>query len=86
MKTWYLTLILLLMMTAVALAAVNINTARVDELSTLPWIGPVKAEAIVKYREKHGSFKKPENLKEVKGIGDATLEKIKQEVTVKKKK
>ena len=61
------------MMTAVELNEVNINSARVDELATSPGIGPVKAEAIVKYREKHGSFKKLEDLKEVKGIGDATF-------------
>jgi competence protein ComEA len=66
------------------LAKVNINTAKVDELATLPGIGPAKAEAIVKYRKDHGKFKKIEDLKEVKGIGDKIIEKIKPEATVKK--
>ena len=84
MKKWYLTVVLLLFMATVALAKVNINTANVDELATLPGIGPAKAEAIVKYRKDHGKFKKVEDLKEVKGIGDKIIEKIKPEATVKK--
>jgi competence protein ComEA len=84
MKKWSLTLILLLFMATVAFAKVNINTAKVDELATLPGIGPAKAEAIVKYRKDHGKFKKIEDLKEVKGIGDKLIEKIKPEATVKK--
>ena len=84
MKKWYLTIVLLLFMATVAFAKVNINTANVDELATLPGIGPAKAEAIVQYRKDNGKFKKIEELKEVKGIGDKIIEKIKPEASVKK--
>ena len=60
---------------------VNINTATVEELQTLPKIGPKIAGAIVEYREKH-PFKNVDELVEVKGIGEKTLEKLKPLVTV----
>ena len=65
-----------------AFAAVNINTAAEAELEKLPGIGPVKAKAIVDERKKNGPFKSVEDFKRVKGIGDATLEKLKSEITV----
>ena len=65
-----------------AFAAVNINTAVEAELETLPGTGPVKAKAIVDERKKNGPFKSVEDIKRVKGIGDATLEKLKSEITV----
>lgn len=48
---------------------VNINTANVEQLETLMYIGPVKAARIVAYRVKHGNFKKLADLKKVRGIG-----------------
>jgi competence protein ComEA len=57
-------------------AQVNINTADADTLSSeLSGIGQSKAEAIVAYREQHGPYKQLEDLTNVKGIGDATIEK-----------
>lgn len=53
---------------------VNINTADLEELDTLPGIGPVKAAAIIAWREEHGLFQYPEQLLEVSGIGEKTLE------------
>ena len=54
---------------------VDINTADAETISAeLNGIGMTKAEAIVKYREKHGPFKSPEDLSLVKGIGDRTVE------------
>ena len=48
---------------------VSINTAGIDELSSLPGIGPVLASRIIEYRENHGKFKCLEEIKKVKGIG-----------------
>jgi len=48
----------------------NINTASAQELESLPGIGPVTAERIVEYREKHGLFVRPEDLMIVEGIGE----------------
>ena len=81
MKKICLSLVLLLFLAASAFAKVNINTADAKELATLPGIGPAKAEAIVKHRKKHGKFKSVDGLKDVKGIGDKLLIKIKPEAT-----
>ncbi len=61
---------------------VDVNTADADALQTLPGIGPALAERIIAYRTEHGPFRRVEDLLEVKGIGEATLEKFRQEVTV----
>ena len=61
---------------------VDVNTADADALQTLPGIGPALAERIIAYRTEHGPFRTVEELLEVKGIGEATLEKLRQEVTV----
>lgn len=61
---------------------ININTADSTVLQELPGVGPVTAEKIIAYRTEHGSFKSPEDIKEVSGIGDATFEKLKDKITV----
>lgn len=53
---------------------ININTAPVDVLDTLPGIGQKRAEDIVAYREANGPFRIPEDLTKVSGIGENTLE------------
>ncbi|HYA19136.1 MAG TPA: ComEA family DNA-binding protein, partial [Burkholderiales bacterium] len=63
-------------------AAVNVNTATEEQLQTLNGIGPAKAKAIVDYRTAHGSFKSVEELDNVPGIGPATMEKIRGDVTL----
>jgi len=65
-----------------ALAAVNINTADVKELTSLPGIGWSKAAAIINYRTEHGDFTTPDDLVKVKGIGGKTLGKIRDKVTL----
>jgi competence protein ComEA len=65
-----------------AAAQVNINTADQTQLETLPGIGPSKAAAIIEYREKNGPFQKPEDLKNVSGIGDQTFAKIENSITL----
>jgi len=61
---------------------VNINTATLAELDTLPKIGPSLAQQIIDYRARHGPFKKIEDLKNVSGIGDATFAGLKDLITV----
>jgi len=61
---------------------VNINKAPASELEALPGIGPKLAQEIVKYRETYGPFKTKEDLKKVKGIGDAKFAKIADLITV----
>ena len=63
-------------------ARVNINTATVEQLDTLPGIGPVLAQRIVDYRTAHGPFTTIQEITQVPGIGDATLEKIKDRISV----
>lgn len=61
---------------------VRINTASVAELEELPGIGPKTAQAIVDYRSTHGSFASVEDILEVKGIGEVTLERIRDLITL----
>jgi len=61
---------------------VNLNTATVDDLTTLPGIGPSYAKRIVDFREKNGPFKRVEDLLNVQGIGEKTLEKIRDRITL----
>ena len=53
---------------------VDINTADAELLETLPGIGETRAEAIIRYREEHGPFKKVDDIVAVPGIGSSTLE------------
>ena len=55
---------------------VNVNTASTEELQLLPGIGAARAEAVVTLRKQRGGFKSIEELKDVKGIGDAGLQKM----------
>lgn len=61
---------------------VNLNTASLTELETLPEVGPVTAQAIVTWRDENGGFTSVDELLEVSGIGDATLEQVAPYVTV----
>jgi len=62
-------------------AAVNLNTATVDQLTALPGLGERMAQRIVEYRQKNGPFKKPEDLMNVKGIGEKNFLRLKSMVT-----
>ena len=56
---------------------VSLNSATLEELTTLPGIGEGKAKAIIEYRDNNNGFKSIEEIKEVKGIGESLFEKIK---------
>ncbi len=61
----------------------DINSATLDELETLPGIGPVLAGRIIEYRQKFGPFAAPDSLLNVRGIGKTKLSKIIDKITVK---
>ncbi|MCL5795533.1 MAG: helix-hairpin-helix domain-containing protein [Patescibacteria group bacterium] len=61
---------------------INLNSCSLEELDSLPGIGPAKAQDIVAYRDANGGFNSTEELKNVKGIGEKTFEKLKDLVTV----
>ena len=61
---------------------IPVNTASVEELDTLPGIGPKTAQAIVKYRETHGKFNSAEDLLQVPGIGPKKLAALKPHITL----
>ncbi|HET7090205.1 MAG TPA: ComEA family DNA-binding protein [Anaerolineae bacterium] len=63
-------------------ATIDINTATLEQLDSLPGIGPVIAQRIIDYRTTNGPFASIEQIKEVKGIGDALFENIKDRITV----
>lgn len=82
MKKLFLLLVTLFALTGTAYAAVNINTANQVELETLKGIGPAKAKAIIDHRKKNGLFKSADDLQKVSGIGPATVQKLRKDITV----
>ncbi|KXK12142.1 MAG: helix-hairpin-helix repeat-containing competence protein ComEA [Chloroflexi bacterium OLB14] len=61
---------------------ININTATVEELDSLPGIGPTIAQRIVAYRNENGPFNTIEDIQNVSGVGPSTFEEIKDLITV----
>lgn len=60
---------------------VNINTAGAEELQLLPRVGPALAERIIEFRTSHGPFGSIDEIVAVKGIGDASLDKLEPYLT-----
>lgn len=77
-----------LLMSPVAFAGseykIDLNTATMEQLQTLPRVGPKTAEAIVQYRKEHGNFQSVDDLVNIKGIGQKKLEKIRPLVKIAK--
>ena len=67
---------------AVSDGKVNLNTASKEELMTLPGIGESKAEAILSYRQEHGGFSSPEEIKNISGIKEGVYSKIADSIKV----
>jgi competence protein ComEA len=63
-------------------AKVNLNTASVEQLTTLPGVGPKLAARIIEYRQKSGSFRSPQELMNVKGVGEKNFARIEAWLTV----
>ncbi|MDD2555657.1 MAG: ComEA family DNA-binding protein [Syntrophaceticus sp.] len=61
---------------------ININTASLEELDTLPGIGPAIAQRIIDHRTTHGPFRSSEDLQKVSGIGEKRYEQLKGLITV----
>ncbi|HIE24753.1 MAG TPA: ComEA family DNA-binding protein [Anaerolineales bacterium] len=61
---------------------ININTATLEELETLPGIGPSTAQRIIDHRQANGKFERIDQITEVSGIGPATYDRIKDLITV----
>lgn len=61
---------------------ININTADEATLTSLKGVGPAKAKAIIDYRQKNGPFKTVDDLVKVKGIGDKTVSRLRDQLSV----
>ncbi|USG63910.1 ComEA family DNA-binding protein [Brevibacillus ruminantium] len=62
---------------------VNLNTASLEELMTLPGVGEARAKAILQYRNEKGGFRSSDELKKISGIGDKMYDRMKDQVRVK---
>jgi competence protein ComEA len=82
MRKLLLALLLCFAISGAALAAVNINTASKEELVTLKGVGEKRAQAIIDYRTKNGSFKTVDDLGKVPGIGPGMMKQIKSQISV----
>lgn len=63
---------------------IDLNQADIQKLDTLPGIGPAIAKRIVDYRDENGPFKKPEDLMNVRGIGEKKFQALKDLVVISK--
>jgi competence protein ComEA len=82
MKKMLGSLILGLLFSVSAWAAVDLNSATQSELETVKGIGPAKAKQIVEYRQKNGPFQSVDALADVKGFGKASVARFKGELMV----
>jgi len=82
MKKLLLALALCLAFSGIAVAAVNINTATKEELTSLKGVGDKRAQEIIDFRKKNGDFKSVDDLEKVPGIGPGLMKQIRSEVSV----
>jgi competence protein ComEA len=82
MKKLLLALVMGFAIYGVAIAAVNINTATKEELTSLKGIGEKRAQDIIDYRTKNGAFKSVDDLEKVPGIGPGTMKQIRSQISI----
>src|SRR6266513_5466955 len=82
MKKLILALVKCLALSGIAAAAVNINTASKEELTSLKGVGDKRAQEIINYRKKNGDFKSVDDLEKVPGIGPGIMKQIRSQVSV----
>jgi competence protein ComEA len=61
---------------------INLNTATLEQLDSLPGIGPVTAKKIIDYRDRHGPFRQIDELKQIDGMGSKKFDRIKDSLCV----
>ena len=84
-KSLFLTLLLALPLIGFSAEAININTADKETLmEVIKGVGEKKADAIIEYREQNGPFKSVDELTNIKGIGEDTINKHREMLTVSK--
>ncbi len=82
-KTWLAGMLTMVTATAAAASPTDLNEASAEELAnTLDGVGTVRAESIVEYREDNGAFPSVSAVVEVDGVGEATLKKNRDRLTV----
>jgi len=80
-KKFFLILITLVGFSGLASAAVNINTATKEELTSIKGIGDKRAQDIIDYRAKNGPFKTVDDLEKVPGIGPGFMKRVRSQIT-----
>ena len=81
MRKLILALFMSLTLSGIALAAVNINTASKEELTSIKGVGDKRAQDIIDYRTKNGPFKSIDDLEKVPGVGPGLMKQIRPQLT-----
>ena len=79
MKRLLLVLVMLIAFSGIAVAAVNVNTATKEELTSVKGVGEKRAQEIIDYRTKNGPFKTADDLQKVPGIGPGLMKQIRSQ-------
>lgn len=86
MKKLFGSVCLALLLNLPAWGAVDLNSATQSELEAVRGIGPAKAKAIIEYRQKHGPYQSVDDLVAVKGLGKASVDKLRDQLEVRPRK
>ena len=81
MRKLFLVLVMLVAFSGVAVAAVNINTATKEELTSIKGVGEKRAQDIIDYRTKNGPFKIVDDLEKIPGVGPGLMKRIRSQVS-----